>query len=335
MVRIGVVGYGYWGPNIVRNISRLPNATVAWVCDINPKILHEIPFSYPTIKTTNSFRDLLHDPSLDAVIIATPTSTHFPLAQQAILAGKHVLVEKPMTPTVKEGKKLVAIAKRKKKILMVDHTFIYTQAIVKLKSIIESGQLGHVFYIDSVRMNLGILQKDVNVIYDLATHDFSIMDYLFNQMPKTMTATGIAHKKLKQETVAHLGVTYKNDLFVHCHVSWLSPIKIRRMIFVGTKKMLTYDDVDPSEKLKIYDKGISFIKDPKQSLQLRIGYRSGSAVIPHITIEEGLFGMVKEFVNAIEKNRRPLTDGAMGLRVVRCLEAATTSLRAKGKLVTL
>lgn len=333
MIKIGVVGYGYWGPNIVRNFSRIPNATVAWVCDVNPKILGEVPLIYPTIKTTSKYSDLLNDPSLDAVVIVTPTGTHFTLAKQALAAGKHVLVEKPMTPTAKEARALVAFAKRKKRILMVDLTFIYTPAIVKLKSIIKSGQLGHIFYVDSVRTNLGILQKDANVIYDLATHDFSIMDYLFGQMPKTISATGIAHKELHQETVAHLGITYKNDLFVHCHVSWLSPVKIRRMIFVGTKKMATYDDIEPSEKLKIYDKGVSFIKDPKQSYQLRIGYRSGSAVVPHINLEEGLYGMAREFISAIGRKRAPVTDGGMGLRVVTCLEAATKSLRTKGKLM--
>ena len=334
MIRIGVVGYGYWGPNIVRNFSRLTNATVAWVCDVNPKTLKEIPLIYPTIKTTNRYKDLLEDPSLDAVVIVTPTSTHLPLARLALLSGKHVLVEKPMTTTAREARVLVNLAKRKKRILMVDHTFIYTPAIRKLKAIIKSKQLGDIYYIDSVRTNLGILQKDANVVYDLATHDFSIMDYLFHQMPKTISATGITQKDLKQETVAHIGSTYKNGLFVHCHVNWLSPIKIRRMMFIGTKKMLTYDDIEPSEKLKIYDKGVSFIKDPKQSYQLRIGYRSGSAVVPNIPLEEGLYGMAQEFIRAIRLKRPPVTDGSMGLRVVTCLETATKSLRAKGKPVT-
>jgi len=331
MIRVGVVGYGYWGPNIVRNFSRLTSATVAWVCDINPKTLQEIPLIYPTVKTTNKFNDLLRDPSLDAVVIATPTSTHLPLARLAIEAGKHVLVEKPMTLTAKDAQVLVSYAKRKKRILMVDHTFIYTPAIQKLKSIIESKKLGDIFYIDSVRTNLGIMQKDSNVVYDLATHDFSIMDFLFGKTPKIISATGISHKQLRQETVAHIGATYSNDLFFHCHVSWLSPVKIRRMMFVGTKKMLTYDDVEPSEKLKIYDKGVSFIKDPKQTYQLRIGYRTGNAVVPNIPIEEGLFGMAEEFIRAIKLNRQPITDGSMGLRVVTCLEAATKSLRTKGK----
>jgi predicted dehydrogenase len=334
MIRIGVVGYGYWGPNIVRNFSRLTNATVAWVCDVVPKTLREIPLIYPTIKTTNTYQDLLTDPSLDAVVIVTPTHTHRDLARRAILAGKHVLVEKPMTTTAREARDLVNLAKRKKRILMVDHTFIYTPAIRMLKKIITSSQLGDVYYIDSVRTNLGIVQKDTNVVYDLATHDFSIMDYLFRRTPKTITATGITHKDLKQETVAYIGAAYSDNLFFHCHVSWLSPIKIRRMIFVGTKKMLTYDDIEPSEKLKMYDKGVSLVKDPKQSYQLRIGYRTGNAVVPNIPIEEGLYGMAEEFIRAIRLHKQPATDGSMGFRVVTCIEAATKSLRSGGKQIT-
>jgi predicted dehydrogenase len=228
---------------------------------------------------------------------------------------------------------LTTLAKHKKRKLMVDYTYIYTPAIVKLKSIIGSGQLGDIVYIDCVRTNLGILQKDTNVIYDLAAHDFSIMDYLFHRSPKTITATGVTHKDLRQETAAYIGATYSGGMFAHFHVSWLSPVKIRRIIFVGTRKMVTYDDIEPSEKIKIYDKGVSFVKDPKQSYQLRIGYRSGSAVVPHVPLEEGLFGMAKEFAAAIEKNHPPVTDAKMGLRVVSCLEAATKSLRTHGKPV--
>ncbi len=333
MIRIGFIGFGYWGPNIVRNFSRVKDASLVWICDVNPAVLASVAHIYPAIKTTKSYHDVLNDESVDAIVIATPTSLHFKLASVALRAGKHVLVEKPMTQTVKEAKELVKLAKRKKKILMVDHTFVYTPALQKLKSIIHQGTLGDIFYVDSVRTNLGILQKDANVIYDLATHDFAIMNYLFGKNPKTISATGITQKQLKQETVAHIGARYDNNLFIHCHVSWLSPIKIRRMIFVGTKKMLTFDDIEPSEKLKIYDKGISFIKDPKQSYQLRIGYRSGSAIVPHIDIEEGLFGVAKEFVKAVRTNTSPISDGSMGLSVVTCLACATKSLRMGGKPV--
>jgi len=332
MTHVAVIGYGYWGPNIVRNFSNIPNIRISWVCDLNPKALSQVRNAYPAIQTTSRLDDVWNDASTDAVVIVTPTATHFPLTQQALKHGKHVLLEKPMTQTSSDAKKLVYLAKRQKKMLMVDFTFMYTPAIQKIKSLIEKKALGDIYYVDSVRTNLGILQKDSNVIYDLATHDFSIMDYLFEETPTTIAATGITHRELKQETVAHIAATYKN-VFLHCHVSWLSPIKIRRMIFVGTKKMLTYDDIEPSEKIKIYDKGVSFVKDPKESYQLRIGYRSGDVTVPHLPIEEGLSGMANEFVRAIQRNKKPMTDGEMGVRVVRCLEKATESLRKNGKPV--
>jgi predicted dehydrogenase len=334
MLRIAVIGYGYWGPNIVRNFSKVPGVTISWVCDLNPKTLTEIPKLYPTIQTTNDLSVVFSDTSVDAVVIVTPPATHFALATRAILSGKHVLVEKPMTRSISEARKLVSLAKTKKKILMVDHTFIYTPAIKKLRSIIHSGILGDIYSIDCVRTNLGLLQKDSNVIYDLAVHDFSIIDYLFRVPPIRIHAVGIRQKQLGQETVSYISVTYPNDLFVHCHVSWLSPVKIRRMIVLGTKKMLIYDDIEASEKIKIYDKGVSFTKNPKLSYQLQVGYRSGSVTIPHIDIEEGLFAMAKEFARAIRTKKAPLTDGSMGARVVQCLELATKSLRSGNKTMT-
>ena len=332
MLRIAVLGYGYWGPNIVRNFSKVPGVTISWVCDLNPKTLKEIPKVYPTIQTTNDLSMVFSDRSVDAVVIVTPPATHFALAKRAILSDKHVLVEKPMTRSTPEARKLLSLARATKKILMVDHTFIYTPAITKLRSIVRSGMLGDIYSIDCVRTNLGLLQKDSNVIYDLAVHDFSIIDYLFGVPPKTITAGGITQKQLGQETVSYISVVYPNSLFVHCHVSWLSPVKIRRMIFLGTKKMLIYDDIEASEKIKIYDKGVSFTKNPKLSYQLQVGYRSGTVTIPHIEIEEGLFAMAKEFVRAVNAKKTPLTDGLMGFRVVQCLELATRSLRS-GKTI--
>ncbi len=333
MLRIAVLGYGYWGPNIVRNFSKVPGVAISWVCDLNPKTLRDIPKLYPTIQTTNDLSAVFSDTSVDAVVIVTPPATHFDLAHRAILSGKHVLVEKPMTRSTTEARKLVALARAKKKILMVDHTFIYTPAIKKLRSIIRSGVLGDIYSIDCVRTNLGLLQKDSNVIYDLAVHDFSIIDYLFSTTPLTISASGITQKQLGQETVSYISAKYPGNLFVHCHVSWLSPVKIRRMIVLGTKKMLIYDDIEVSEKIKIYDKGVLFTKNPKLSYQLQVGYRSGAVTIPHIDIEEGLLAMAKEFVRAIRTKKMPLTDGSMGLRVVQCLELATTSLRAGSKTI--
>ena len=319
MINIGVLGYGYWGPNIVRNLVSLPQASVSWICDLNPKVLTMIPRQYPTIKTTKNIDDVFGDPKTHAVVIVTPPSTHFALAKAALRAGKHVLVEKPMTQTVKESKSLISLARAKKKILMVDHTFLYTPAVRKLKEIIDRGTLGRVFYVDSVRTNLGLFQKDSNVVSDLAVHDFSIMDYLFGKPPSSVRATGLQHIVLAQETVAYIRARYPGDLFLHCHVSWLSPIKIRRMIFVGTKKMAVYDDIEPSEKIKIYDKSVSVTT-------LHVGYRSGNAIVPKLGVEEGLFGVVSEFVRSIRTGREPLTGGTQGLLVVRCIETATKSL---------
>jgi len=334
MIHVAVVGYGYWGPNIVRNFSRLDGVGVSWGVDLNPKTLKEIPLLYPNIKTTTKIVDVLADKTIDAVIIVTPPSTHYHLASLCLRHGKHVLVEKPLTQTVTEARALIALAKKKRKILMVDHTFIYTPAVQYLHKLIHSRVLGNIYYVDSVRTNLGLLQKDSNVVHDLAVHDFSIIDYLFGKIPNTLSVTGYFQKEIKQETVAHITATYPN-LFVHCHVSWMSPVKIRRMVFVGTKKMVVYDDIEPSEKIKIYDKGVSFIKDPKQALQLRIGYRNGDVVVPNIHIEEGLYGMAKEFIHAVKTKKKPVTDGAMGLRVVRALTKATISLRSGGKRISI
>lgn len=328
MIRIAIIGYGYWGPNILRNLARIPSVTTTWVCDLNPKMLTDIPRLYPSIRiTTQHPQDVFDDPKTHAVVIATPPSTHYSLAKAAISKGKHVLVEKPLATRSKDAAALVQLAKKCKKTLMVDHTFIYTPAIQQIRKIIRSNALGSIMSVDSVRTNLGLFRKDSNVISDLAVHDFSIMDYLFGNNPKTITATGISDASLGQETVAYITTTYPNNLFLHTHVSWLSPIKIRRMTFVGTKKMLVYDDIEPSEKIKIYDKSVTVTHD------LRVGYRSGAVSIPHIRTEEGLFGMVREFVRAIRTGTPAITDGSQGLRVVRCTQAATKSLRSGGKSI--
>lgn len=316
MIRIAVIGYGYWGPNIVRNVQALPQADISWICDMNPKVLPK------GIRTTTRPEDVFSDAKTDAVVIATPPSTHYPLAKIALMNNKHVLVEKPLATTSIDAEALVKLAKKNKKTLMVDHTFIYTPAIKLLNKIIHAKTLGEIKSVDSVRTNLGLFQKDSNVLFDLAVHDFSIMDYLFNQTPTHITATGIKEKALGQETVAYVNVHYPN-FFMHTHVSWLSPIKIRRMIFVGSKKMLVYDDMEPSEKIKIYDKSVTV------SRELQVGYRSGSVFIPHIGVEEGLFGMMTEFVRAIRTGKPPITDGSQGLRVVRCIEEANLSMHKK------
>ncbi len=335
MVHIAIIGFGYWGPNLARNFSALSHIHISWICDLNPKLLNVVKKHYPTTKITTNVRDVLSDKRTAAVVIATPISTHVPLATQAIKASKHVLVEKPLAPTVQEARTLVRLSQSHKRILMVDHTYLYTPEIVKIRNVIRSKSLGRVFFIDSVRTNLGLVQTDTNVIYDLATHDFSIIDFLFGREPQTISATGFSHKDMKQEAVAYITARYPKGLFFHTHVSWLSPAKVRTMTFVGTKKMLVYNDIDPSEKIKIYDKGISVHARSRSQYQLRVGYRVGSMVAPHLPIQEGLRGMAGEFIRAVTTGKKPLSDGASALRVVRSIESATKSIRAGGTTIRL
>lgn len=335
MIGIGVIGYGYWGPNLVRNFSRLSGARVRWICDRDTKLLSEVPRLYPTIQTTSTRDDLFKDPQTQAVVIATPVSTHFPLAKEALMAGKHVLLEKPMTQTSKEAVQLTKLARKKRRILMVDHTFVYTPAVQTMKEILDGKALGTLQYIDCVRTNLGLLQKDTNVVYDLAPHDFGILHYLLGKNPTWVSCTGAAPHNTGQEEVAHISAQYGKNLFVHAHVSWLSPIKIRTMVFVGTAKMLLYNDMEASEKIQIYDKSVSVTRSPKLMRQLRIGYRAGDMVAPHIAVAEGLAGMTQAFIEAIETGIAPPTDARAGTAVVRMMEAATQSLRNGGKTIRL
>lgn len=334
MISIGVIGYGYWGPNIVRNIVKQKSARVQAICDLNPDVLKDIPRQYPTVLCTNNPKDILTDPAIKAVVIATPVTTHFHLAKQALLLGKHVLIEKPMATTSNEAKTLVALAQKQDRVLMVDHTFLYTPAIQKIKTIIEKGTLGDIRYIDCVRTNLGIIQKDSNVVSDLAPHDVSIIDFLLEgHLPITLSAHGYMHTHVKQESVAHIDIFYPKNIFAHMHVSWISPIKIRTIMIVGSKKMLLYDDIEPSEKIKIYDKTISITQDEHAWKQLRIGYRSGSMVAPHLIIREGLDGVIEAFLHSIRNKSQTPIDGSAGARIVRIIEKTNMSLRQHGRMV--
>jgi predicted dehydrogenase len=335
MIRIGIIGFGYWGPNILRNFSQQSDVAVSWVCDINPKTTTLVEKQYPGVRVTPNASDIFADSTCDAVVIVTPISTHFALAKKALESEKHVLVEKPMTQTTSESEELITIAAKRKKMLMVDHTFLYTPAVKEIKKIIASKKLGDILHIDCVRTNLGLLQKDSNVIYDLATHDLSIIDYLFNCSPSSVSASGVTLKGTSQETVAYMNASYPNGMHVHAHVSWISPVKVRKITFVGSKKMLVYDDMEPTEKIKIYDKSISLISDPHAQHQLRVGYRIGSTIAPHIDVAEGLTGMVQAFIKSIKRNRPPPSDGIQGKRIVHILESATTSIRNNGASVVL
>ena len=333
MLKLGIVGYGYWGPNLVRNFAELPNATVAAVVDQDKKKLELVQRRYPAVKTSTRMQDMLEDPAIDAVVIATPVSTHFELGMAALKAGKHLWLEKPMAESVHQARKLVEEAERRKRVLFVDHTFIYTGAVRKMAEVIKSGDLGKVYYYDSIRVNLGLFQRDVNVISDLAVHDFSILDYLLGEHPIAVSASGTNHFPGTPENLAFVTLFYESKTIAHANVSWLAPVKVRQILIGGSKKMITYDDLEPSEKIKIYDKGISFTDNPEQIQEMRVGYRTGDMLAPKLDSTEALRRAGQHFVDCVASGKAPETDGHLGLRVVELIEAATSSMRGKGETV--
>jgi predicted dehydrogenase len=335
MINIGIIGYGYWGPNLVRNFAETANARVAAVSDLDKAKLETVQRRYPTVKTTTNFQDLLQDPSIDAIAIATPVSTHFEFGMAALKAGKHVWLEKPMTETSLQARKLVAEAEQRKLVLFVDHTFIYTGAVRKMGEIMAAGELGKMYYYDSTRVNLGLFQRDVNVIADLAVHDFSILDYLLREHPVAVSASGTNHFPGTPENLAFITLFYESGTIAHVNVSWLAPVKVRQILVGGSKKMIIYDDNEPSEKIKVYDKGVSFTDDPKQIQEMRVTHRTGDMWAPKLASAEALRVAAEHFADCIEKGTTPQTDGALGERVVEVIEAATSSMRGKGETVYL
>jgi predicted dehydrogenase len=333
MIKIGIIGYGYWGPNLVRNFAETRGAEVAAVADLDTAKLANLQRRFPAVKITRDFQDLLVDPSIDAIAVATPVSSHFQLAMAILKAGKHLWLEKPMTETSLQACKLVDEAERRQRVLMVDHTFIYTGAVRKMAEIIRGGDLGQVFYYDSIRVNLGLFQRDVNVISDLGVHDFSILDHLLCEHPVAVSASGINHFPGTPENLAYITLFYDSGTIAHANVSWLAPVKVRQILIGGSKKMITYDDLQPSEKIKVYDKGISFTDDPEQIYQMRVGYRTGDMWAPRLDTTETLRVAGEHFVDCIEHGRTPETDGQLGLRVVELIEAATSSMRGRGETV--
>ncbi|QSJ15264.1 Gfo/Idh/MocA family oxidoreductase [Nostoc sp. UHCC 0702] len=334
-INIGVIGYGYWGPNLVRNFAEIPNAQVTKVSDFKPELLAKAQVRYPSIQVTTDCRDIFTDPKIDAVVIATPVSTHFDLALAALQAGKHVLVEKPMTASSEQAKRLIEEAEKRNLVLMVDHTFVYTGAVRKMHELITSNQLGDIYYYDSVRVNLGLFQHDVNVIWDLAVHDLSIMNYLLPSQPYAVSATGISHVPGEPENIAYLTLFFESNLIAHIHVNWLAPVKVRRTLIGGSQRMIVYDDLEPSEKVKIYDKGITVNGNSESVYQMLIGYRTGDMWSPQLDMTEALRTEGLHFIRCIEQGSRPITDGEAGLRIVRILEAATQSIKQRGQLVEL
>jgi predicted dehydrogenase len=331
MINIAIIGYGYWGPNLVRNFSELPNAKVVAVADLDKSRLELVARRYPNVRTTTDIQEILGDTSIDAVAVATPVNTHFQLGMAVLKAGKHLWLEKPMTETSLQARKLVDEAERRKLVLLVDHTFLYTGAVRKMAEIIRKGDLGRIYYYDSIRVNLGLFQRDVSVVSDLAVHDFSILDYVLGEHPVAVSASGTNHFPGTPENLAYITLFYASVTIAHANVSWLAPVKVRQIFVGGSKKMITYDDLEPSEKIRVYDKGVSFTDDPKQIYQMRVGYRTGDMWAPKLEVTEALQVEGAHFVECIEQQGVPQTDGRLGLRVVELIEAATSSMRGQGE----
>jgi predicted dehydrogenase len=334
MIHVAVIGYGYWGPNLVRNFQGVENAQIVACCDLSVDRLAQAKAKYPMLRTTTDYDAVLTDSSIDAVAIATPVATHYAFARKALEHGKHVLVEKPIAASVAEAESLVEIADKHRLILMVNHTFIYTGAVRKMKEIVECGELGDLYYFDSVRINLGLIQRDVNVLWDLAPHDIAILDHLVEEKPTSICANGACHIGNGIENVAYLTVYFDSGLIAHFHNNWLAPVKIRTLLLGGSKKMILYDDIETSEKVKVYDRGID-VSTPEIVHRALINYRLGDMWAPKLDQTEALHLVASEFVNCIETGRRPLTDGMGGLNVVRILEAAEMSIKRRGREVKL
>jgi predicted dehydrogenase len=336
-LQVGIIGYGYWGPNLARNFNETGGSRVVAVSDLRPERLAEARALYPSVKVSTDFRELLEDPAIDAVVIATPVSTHHPLAMAALQAGKHLLVEKPLALNSGQASELIDTAGRLDRVLMVDHTFVYTGAVQKIKELVDSGHLGHLYYYDSVRINLGLFQEDVSVMWDLAVHDLSIMDYVLGMEPYAVAAIGVAHVPGRPINTAYLTCFFENDLIAHFHVNWLAPVKIRRTLIGGDRQMVIYDDLELSEKVKVYDKGITITTRPEGGMEgvydLLVGYRTGDVLAPQLSLAEALGVETQHFVECVRTGRTPLTDGAAGLRIIRVLEAADRSLADAGSPV--
>lgn len=337
LISVAVIGAGYWGPNLIRNFAVCPTTKLVAVCDTDAVRLARALAPYPGVEGVLDVESLLARSDIDAVAIATPVRTHAPLAMQALEAGKHVLVEKPLAHSVEAAQRLVTLASERALTLMVDHTFVYSPPVRKIRALIDAGELGELCYIDSVRINLGMFQHDVNVVWDLAPHDLSIVDYLFGRLPRSLSAVGACHTRGSHdiEDVAYLNLDFGGGLLASFHVNWLSPVKVRHFIVGGLKKSIVWNDLELSEKVKVYDRGITTSEDPEARRGVLIGYRTGDVWAPHIDSGEPLQAMVRHFAECIRDAQTPLTDGESGLRVVKILEAAERSIKAQGGRITL
>ena len=333
MIHIGIIGYGYWGPNLARNFNIIEGADVVSVCDLNPDALKKAGKTYPNIEVISDADKILGASDIDAIAIATPVFTHYELARKALENGKHVFVEKPFTSSVAQAEELIELADRKNLTIMVDHTFLFTGAVQKIKELINEDVLGNLYYFDSTRVNLGLFQHDINVIWDLAPHDFSIMDYVVKEKPTAVAATGVSHFNGK-ENIAYVTVFFPNKMLGHFNVNWMSPVKVRNTLIGGDKKMLVWNDLESDEKIKIYDKGVD-VTTPESIYDLLISYRSGDVWSPKINQTEALKVEAEYFVDCVENNKTPFNDGMAGLRVVKILEATSKSLKSRGETIPL
>ena len=334
-LRVAIVGCGYWGQNLIRNFSELADVEVAAVCDFNLNALARTKRRYPTVELKQDFQQIVADSRIQAVVIATPVSTHYPFASQALRVGKHVLVEKPLATSTKQVLDLMELADKHNRTLMVDHTFVYTGAVRRMRSIISAGEIGDLLYFDSVRISLGLVQSDINVIWDLAPHDFSIMDCLCSEVPVAVSAMGAKHLGCPFESVAYVTAHFESKMIAHFHLNWLAPVKVRTTLVGGTRKMIVYDDMETVEKVRLYDKGITVNHDSESRERILASYRNGDVVAPNLDTSEALRLMAREFVDSIIHRRLPICDAYAGYRVVRLLEAAQQSMELNGQAVEL
>lgn len=334
MVKLGIIGYGYWGKNLVRNFNNLASCEVKYVCENNPLNAKKCSSLYPNITVLDNLNILLNDEEISAIIIATPVDTHYQLTKIALQKGKNVLVEKPLTSSFKEAKELVDLANKKGKLLMVDHTFLYTGSVMHIKSLVEKNTLGEIQYFDSTRINLGLFQHDVNVLWDLAPHDISICNHILNLKPKSVQAVGTSHTENNIENIAYLTLKYENNIIAHFNCSWVSPVKIRQMLIGGSDKMVVFNDMEPTEKIKIYDTGYQYQTDEQRN-EILVDYRTGDINVPKIKMTEALSLMAEDFINSIENNTTPISNAQLGLDVVEILDAAEISIKNGGKEIKL
>jgi predicted dehydrogenase len=333
-LRYGVIGFGYWGPNIARPINQSERSRLAAIAEQDPKRRALAERDYPFARIAVDAQELIDDPELDVIAIATPISTHYPLAMAALRAGKHLFIEKPMATSSRECEELLAEAGRRKRIIFVDHTFVYTGAIRKIRQLIRAGELGRIMYYDSVRINLGLIQRDSNVIWDLIVHDLAILDYIMPDKPRAVMALGARPIAGQPESIAYMTLFYPDEVIAHVHASWLAPVKVRQTLIGGDRRMIVYNDLEPSEKIKIYDRGVDTGYGP-EAYGMRIGYRSGDMVAPQVDLTEALRTAIEDANASIIEGRPPTTDGAVGHRIVSILEAADASMRAQARIIPL